>query len=376
MRFPREHLEPLTGLRGLAALWVVVFHTCFGEPNGYLPGFHEKINWGLGRNVVVQGVYAVDIFFVLSGYILAYVHREQFQKTLKWEQIFDFYFLRLARIYPIHLLVLVLLVGVHEVGIWNDRVFGLENIVLNSFLLNMWADPSINIPAWSVSAEWFAYLGFPFIIFFLFRVQHMFLQWLLAIGLMTIYPLGVMYFEWTWEWHFGWVALYRVFNGFILGCLMYALQEQCVELKTLSSSSRWSALLVGVFFVFLVFGLPIIFVYPLIPFLIVAVGKSKSGLSHCLSNKLIVVLGTVSFSIYMVHFPVLEIFRFVLNDVYAALDPSENLVTLWVHLVVILISIIAVATLVYTYVEKPSREYFKQKLDARERQREAYLIFR
>jgi len=373
MSFPREHLEPLTGLRGLAALWVVVFHTCFGEVNGYLPGLHEKIYWGIGRNVVVQGVYAVDIFFILSGYILTYVHRQEFNVTLKWLDIWNFYLLRLARIYPVHFLVVVLLIGAHGTGIWNQKVLAGEDMLLSFFLFNMWSDPSINTPAWSVSAEWFAYLGFPFIALILFRMQRLSIQWFLAIGCMVFYPLAVMYFEWTWEWHFGWVALFRVLNGFILGCVMYAIQEQCLEFRTLSSSSRWSAFLVGMFFFFLVFGLPIIFVYPLIPFLIVALGKSKSGVARLLSNKLVVVLGTISYSIYMVHYPILEVFRYGLNDVYATLDPSTDQAFLWVNLLVIVMSVVGLSALLYSYVEKPCREYCKQKLRAREHQRVACL---
>ncbi len=356
----REHLSALTGLRGLAALWVLLFHATFGGPNGYLPGLSEKIEWGLLRNVVIQGVYAVDIFFILSGYILMHVHRLEFAHCISVKNALDFYLLRLARIYPVHLFVLLLLVVAHGTGIWNQKLFGGGEIALSFFLLNMWVDPSINTPAWSVSAEWFAYLGFPLITFVLFRLQGLWLLWLLAISLLVGYPLAVMSFQWTWEWHFGWVALFRVLNGFVLGCVIYLIQERSVDFRRFWSLPRWSGLPIGLLVVVLILGLPIVCVYPLIPFLIVALAHSRGGVVDLLSHKLMVILGTISYSIYMVHYPVLEIFQYALNDVYVSLDPANHQLLLWMHLLGIVGTVTVVAALMYSSVEKPIREYCKQ----------------
>lgn len=150
----REHIQTLTGLRGFAAIWVVLLHVCFGKPDGYLPGFYEKIQWGFGSNIIIQGVYAVDIFFVLSGFILTYVHRHEFERPLKLHGVGSFLALRLARIYPMHLVVVVVLIGAAAVGVWYLKLISYGDVLRNGTLTNMRVDPSLNTPAWSVSAEW------------------------------------------------------------------------------------------------------------------------------------------------------------------------------------------------------------------------------
>jgi peptidoglycan/LPS O-acetylase OafA/YrhL len=358
----RENINTLTGLRGFAALWVVLFHTCFGEPNGYLPGFHEKIYWGLGRNIIVQGVYAVDFFFVLSGFILTYVHRHEFERKLTLPGVVNFLGLRLARIYPMHFVVVCLLIVANGLGIWNQKVISYGDVVRNVTLTNLWVDPSLNTPAWSVSAEWVAYLGFPILMKVLLPVKRSGFQFLFILTLVTVYPLSIMHNHWQWEWHYGWVAVARVLNGFILGCVMFYVQENCDMLKDSVRSSRWCLAFLLVFIVFLVLGVPIVFLYPLIPFFIVTLANSKIGVAQIFANRVAVFLGTISFGIYMVHYPILEIVRLAFNNYYSEMNPELNQLILWVHLCGILVSVISIASLCYFWIEKPSREYFKKKL--------------
>ena len=358
----RENINTLTGLRGFAALWVVIFHTCFGEPNGYLPGFYEKIQWGLGRNIIIQGVYAVDFFFVLSGFILTYVHRHEFERMLTLHGVINFLALRLARIYPLHLVIACLLIAANGLGIWNQKVISYGDVVRNVTLTNLWVDPSLNTPAWSVSAEWIAYLAFPIIMKILIPVKRSGFQFLFILLLVTVYPLSIIHNHWQWEWHFGWVAVARVLNGFILGCVMFYVQENCDMLKDPLRSSRWCLALLLLFISFLVLGVSILFLYPLIPFLIVTLANSQMGIAQVFANRAAVFLGTISFGIYMVHYPMLEIVRYAFDNYYSGMNPELNQPILWLHLFGILISVIAIASLCYFWIEKPGREYLKRKL--------------
>lgn len=351
----------LTGLRGFAALWVVLFHTCYGASNGYLPGFNEKIDWGILRNVIVQGVYAVDIFFVLSGYILTHVHRREFEKTLTLSNVKSFLLLRLARIYPLHLAIVILLSGAYFSGIWDHKVIALKDVVLSVSLTNAWSDPSINTPAWSVSTEWMAYLAFPIIIPLLVRMRSPFWQFIGILGLSAVYPLCVMGYDWGWDWHWGWVALFRVMNGFVLGCLLYYFQENCPLVKNSSLASGWCFGFLILLVFFLVRGAPIIFIYPFFPWVILTLAHARHGIGKVFSNKVAIVMGTISFSIYMVHYPVLELFRFGLNEYYSSLIPGVDQGTLWVHLCFILFSVIAASCLCYWSIEKRCREYLKPR---------------
>lgn len=369
----RENIQTLTGLRGFAAIWVVLLHVCFGEPDGYLQGFYEKIQWGLGNNIIIQGVYAVDIFFVLSGFILTYVHRHEFERPLTLHGVGSFLALRLARIYPMHLVVVVVLIGAAAVGVWDQKLISYGDVLRNGTLTNMWVDPSLNTPAWSVSAEWLAYLCFPIIIKLLIPIQRRDFQLLIIFFLVTVYPMSIMFFQWQWEWHYGWVAVARVLNGFILGCMMFSVQKHFDILNDSLRASRWCLAFLLVFLIFLVLGLQIVFLYPLIPCIIVTLANAQTGIAQIFGNKIIVFLGTISFGIYMVHYPVLEIVRYAFDDYYSGVNSELNQPLLWIHLCGILVLVIAVASLCYFWIEKPSREYLKRKLGDRKTRSHQFL---
>lgn len=355
------HIHSLTGLRGYSALWVVLFHTCYGASNGYLPGFSEKLDWGILRNVIIQGPYAVDIFFILSGYILTHVHGRDFEKIPSMDDVKRFLLLRLARVYPLHVAMVILLGGAYAIGIWDQKVIELKDAVLSITLMNAWSDPSINTPAWSVSAEWMAYLLFPLMIPLLVRLKNSIWQFMGIMVLSIAYPVCVMVFDWTWSWHFEWIAIFRVLNGFLLGCLLYYFQEHCLFVKNSSQSDVWCFGLLLLLMSCLMVEAPIICIYGLFPWLILTLAHAQQGIRKTFSHKVSIWLGTVSFAIYMVHYPVLEVFRFGLNEHYASLVPMNSQSALWMHLGFILFSIIVVAFGWYWGVEKPCRDYFKKR---------------
>ncbi len=81
----KSHFEILDGLRGVAALTVVIFHTC--EANNGGSRFRQIIN---------HGYLAVDFFFLLSGFVVAYAYDDRWPRMTQW----DFYKRRLIRLQP------------------------------------------------------------------------------------------------------------------------------------------------------------------------------------------------------------------------------------------------------------------------------------
>src|SRR6478735_12558 len=99
----RDEIRPLTAIRGLAALWIVVHHI---QPTWWP-------NAGAVPSLAMSmGYTAVDIFFVLSGFILSDVYRR-----LTLSRLPQFWLRRLLRIYPLTLCVLAPLVVLH---VWRD----------------------------------------------------------------------------------------------------------------------------------------------------------------------------------------------------------------------------------------------------------------
>jgi peptidoglycan/LPS O-acetylase OafA/YrhL len=155
------YLSNLTPLRGMAAILVAVFH--FEMTIGrFVPA-----SWTM---FFEKSYLMVDLFFVLSGFIMLHVYGARFDRTLRKGSLRHFFVARFARTYPLHLFTLLLLVLiVRQLTNWGDPPIVLEqpaDILPNVFLLQSFGVCRIynwNIPSWSISAEWGAYLLFPFL---------------------------------------------------------------------------------------------------------------------------------------------------------------------------------------------------------------------
>src|ERR1700678_3300311 len=133
----------------------------------------------------------VDLFFVMSGFIMLHVYGRGFSRGLAKENVRHFLVARFARTYPLHLFALLLLVViVRYLTSWGNPAIVLEqprDILPNVFLLQSFGVCHIynwNIPSWSISAEWGAYLLFPFLTLWISR-QRKLAPVLLAIGVVA-----------------------------------------------------------------------------------------------------------------------------------------------------------------------------------------------
>lgn len=176
-------IAALTGIRAIAAWWVVFGH--FQEHLAALFPFCKHLVL-----ITHRGYLGVDLFFCLSGFVLAHNYLQKF-RVVRPREYGQFLWLRLARMYPVHLFTLLLLMlGVLAAGLLNyklnmpGRLTGID-FVRNLFLVHAWGfapDVSWNGPAWSISAEWFAYLLLPFIAAVVIRMTRAASLWS-AIGL-------------------------------------------------------------------------------------------------------------------------------------------------------------------------------------------------
>jgi peptidoglycan/LPS O-acetylase OafA/YrhL len=149
----RAPLHALTGLRFFAAAYVIMFHTRLG-PGLNSRGFH------LAGNFVLNGYLAVTLFFMLSGFILAYNYRGQIETR---NHVFRFWEARVARIWPAYLFSLLC----SSFPLSHVPRFPLAMMTI--FMVQSW-DPFHpeyaglwNFVCWSLSVEAFFYLVFPFL---------------------------------------------------------------------------------------------------------------------------------------------------------------------------------------------------------------------
>jgi peptidoglycan/LPS O-acetylase OafA/YrhL len=158
---PPTDLTGLTALRGLAAWWVVFYHFA---PFLYT---HLPLNIWL---VAKKGFLAVDLFFILSGFVIFYSYQHSLSANV--QSLRTFFVKRLARVYPLHFfflgayLILTVMLLIFRNTPPDPLTFSPTQFGLQLTLLQAWgfaenAGLSWNYPAWSVSAEFFAYLLFP-----------------------------------------------------------------------------------------------------------------------------------------------------------------------------------------------------------------------
>jgi peptidoglycan/LPS O-acetylase OafA/YrhL len=160
-------IEELESIRGLAALLVVFFH---------IPKWNTLLDIGIINN----GYLMVELFFVLSGYVIhtAYAH-----KITNKNDLFRFQFLRFGRLYPVHFVFLVAFIFIEiakyiaqsKLGITSLGVQPFEKNNLTAFIQQLFLIQAIgptgntttfNGPAWSISVEFYTYLIFGICVLF------------------------------------------------------------------------------------------------------------------------------------------------------------------------------------------------------------------
>ena len=172
-----KHIPSLTPLRGIASIMVMMFHYNLRHP--LLPE---------GYYLFSKFYLMVDLFFILSGFIMIHVYSTAFEGGNVLTKFFRFLQARFARVYPLHLftflcllLCVVLLKHNDRFPIFLDSIFSNKSIPLHLTLTQSWGfiyETTWNIPSWSISVEWFLYMVFPLLLFWyqrfdLQRIHHL-----------------------------------------------------------------------------------------------------------------------------------------------------------------------------------------------------------
>ena len=208
-------IHDLTCARALFAGWVFAYHLKLQiAPEG-----------GLGAVLAGRGYLGVDGFFILSGLVLALAHPET---ALSWRAAADFWVRRLARLYPVHLAMILLLAallgGAWAVGVRPNQPerFGVDELIRNLLLVHGWGASdrwAWNYPSWSISTEWAGYLVFPLLWLgarrLPERVLYVALILCFAALLVVNWRAGPVGLNLTYE-----GALWRFFPEFLAGMLL------------------------------------------------------------------------------------------------------------------------------------------------------------
>ncbi len=350
-------LNQLAGLRGICAWWVVLYHSL---------GLMGDAVSGPLRNILAHGYLAVDLFFLLSGFVIFLSYHASLADTSP-QNIGKFYWNRLTRIYPLHIVMLVaylMLFGAFTFLSTSGSApesYTWSLFIQSVFLVHMWvgSDLGWNVPSWSISSEWFVYLFFPLMAYGLRKLRGGVAVHLLAIVLLAalvhlVYSMAGLHSLGS---AIPRMALVRTMLEFLMGVFIGSL---FVHHKAFLQRYSNAALAGFLALCALYAGAPLPD-HALIPlafaFLIAYLIVSSSWIVAALSTKPLVYLGEISYSTYMVHYLVYD----VLKAGFVSSTYQVNLAYVWLSFGVVL----ALSVLLHHGVDMPSQKFFRRRLPAR-----------
>ena len=355
----RNEIGALTGLRGVAALWVLLLHAL-----PLLDPAREPLLRSVFELLSVAGYLGVDIFFVLSGFVIAhnYSHAGLHRSVSGYGK---FLWKRLARVYPVHLATLfvvgavVALLASAGVPYLYPGLFSADGLWRSIALVHAWSYPvesTWNAASWSLSCEWAAYLAFPLIAASIVKIRSTVVA-LLVIGALYASMFGIISGSgMTGSVAFG---MLRIAVGFTSGVLLHHIWN--MRHRPTAASGDWLAF-VGLLLMIVGGNLYDVLQgqeasMPVMPILSCAVvyGLATAGgaLPRLMATQPMQYLGRISYALYMVHTIIIRSVR----SVIAAADDDMTTVVTIVVLVASLLASLAMAHLLYTFVESPARRW-------------------
>ena len=230
-------IRQLTGIRFVAAFWVFAYH--LQGPFNVL----GLLSIPVMGDVMRVGRLGVDLFFALSGFILTHTYLTRMGSSIRGSATLRFWWLRLARIYPVHLVMLVI-AGLAVFA--QARILGEDidrdwwnpiDFIKNLLLIQEWGpnpERGWNFVAWSLSMEWLAYLVFPVLVLILWRMHKkvptfvLVIAWFAVLAPLVGYGLGTSDPYYTNNWG----STYRIATEFTAGAIHLPHRPTAVGART------------------------------------------------------------------------------------------------------------------------------------------------
>lgn len=344
----KVEITQLTGLRALAAWWVVLFHS------GYMLLPLSRSLFRLTRT----GYLGVDVFFVLSGFVIAYNYMDSTTRR-GWERWREFFCMRFARLYPVHvftlLISLLLYLSVRMAALHTGKDFSgwtVKSFAENVFMVHAWVphpQDSWNNASWSVSSEWFAYLVFPLIVFA--GIRRIPSRLCLVSAILAATAPAVI--AWAYS-DVSFFCLIEVLFEFAAGCMVYVSFKKLTNHSTVRNTAGGLVLAGAVAWLALnAFEIPVgaRWTVSLFPLLVIYLAISTGIVRRIMCSRLFVYWGKVSYSLYMTHNITLWLLKYSLPEHHDLADIARY--------GIYLLAIAGVAALTYHVVEEPARKWLR-----------------
>lgn len=351
--------ESLEALRGVAALLVALFHVSWAT----------HLHGGIVRNSYLM----VDVFFVLSGFVMMHAYGERLHGVADARR---FMLLRLGRVYPLHFAILMAWGGAVLVKYALQLATGdappaigaqptVRGFISHLFLLHSTGTMQglvFNIPSWSISAEFFAYLAFAGVLLLTTARTLVPLAAVIVVSSLMLLRSLREAPNLDASWDFG--AL-RCLAGFFSGVLAYALSRHLRPGRIPALSATLFALSLIAWLTFKHKGPDDVLIIPAAALLIVLlVSCPQAAVTRLLQWPPLIRLGALSYSVYMLHYAISRALAHGVGKLMpqARTDPNDvglHALPLWLGdtLVLLYLAIVLMAaSFTWRYIEVPWRE--------------------
>jgi peptidoglycan/LPS O-acetylase OafA/YrhL len=319
----RDFVDALTGIRALAAGWVLVHHLWLnaGAPSLRIP----VVGFDLA-SVPAAGWLGVDIFFALSGFVLTWqvLHQQHagrgpFARAHFWRDASDFLVRRVLRVYPAYLATLLFLVVVARLHVYGEPA-ALSDIALHLALFHNVVSQyvsTINGVYWSMPFEWQFYLAFPLLVLPLLRGRAVWLA-VAAVAVaggmkLTSLLLGpgaeIAQFPWRLD----------TFVAGMVGATIAYRRPPSASWQRALAACGLASLLAGALYTgqYRILWwtqdanpfLRAVWLDITLPALLIGLCGPRVGVARFFATRPVVWLGVISYSIYLWHIPVMDLSR-------------------------------------------------------------------
>ena len=275
-----------------------------------------------------EGFVGVSFFFMLSGFIIAYNYQKKFSENKITKR--TFWVARIARIYPLHWLTLLIAVALGNYVIASGTIDWCKHFLASLTLTNAYIPKdnyffSFNSPSWSLCCEQLFYICFPFLIAFTKDYRKLLSTFLIC----AILSIVGMYFT----------PMITSSQGSIIEiasiALIFSFYQYAADIP---KENRYSCY----------YWIPIAFI-------LISFSLQKGMVSRLLSNRLLVIGGEISYSFYLIHL-------FVLLSYAKWQKESDFHIDWYISIPLLFCVIILLSLLSYYYFEKPMNKLVKTLL--------------
>jgi peptidoglycan/LPS O-acetylase OafA/YrhL len=356
----RSEIEALTGLRGMAAILVVAYH--------FWPSTGISTSWT--RDTIGRGYLWVDLFFILSGHVMALNYARLFSKGFSSTVFAEFLLRRIARIYPLYGVLLGIQIA-YTMAVYGNfqqahawaavtaddpiRDFSANLLLAQS----LGVSPSMIGQAWSISTELAAYFIFPGLVALVISGgrRGVAISGLLAVSLILVVAAIDMH---DGAYHSGPLDAYdgtrvtpllRCLGGFLMGMVTFRLSSNRAIAAIVSRDSVALGV-IALLVVLLSMGAPDLMVVAVFPMVVLCLSMNVGMPAEMFSNPIMYTLGILSYSVYLLH-PLLQKPLEMTSHMLASYLPHG--VTVVLSLIGAMIVLLTLAKAAHIFIEQPGR---------------------